>query len=417
MTKFRYAALCAAALTTLAVAPAHATPAHAAPAPTQTLAEFYAQTVPNAAQLENGHVVDRRPVDLGIAGLLLTTERIIYKTTNTHGDATLVSGFIMTPTVPWTPKPGVNQRPVVAFAPGTTGMADRCASSVGLESSGAPALIPLLTDGYSVVATDYVGLGTPGGHTYLNRLDAGHAVLDAARAGVGNTGAPVLLYGYSEGGHSVGAAAELAASYGEGLDVKGSFMGAPPADPSLNVENLDNTELAPVMMYAMGGLVNAYPEHAAAMKAVLNEQGKAEFDTAQNSCATDPGLKSWTDSSTLSVDGRPLGAHMNEAPFADLVKQNTVGYGVPSAPVLLAHANFDEVVPFEQSTKLMERWAKDDRFTDVELVEYKCETLLCQLPSWFPLGTSHAPAGFMSMDKVRKFFMIQLGIPVPPFLN
>ncbi len=250
----------------------------------------------------------------------------------------------MTPKAEWT---GPGPRPVAAYAPGTTGMADRCAGSVGLESSGAPALIALLQKGYSIAATDYVGLGTPGGHTYLNRLDAGHVVLDVARAGVGDTDAPVLVFGYSEGGHSAGAPAELAASYAPVLEVKGSFVGAPPADPSLNVEKLDNTRLARVMLYAMGGLVNAYPEHASTKRSTLNQQGQEKLDAAQDMCATDKALGGWTDSRELTADGRPLAAYMKEEPTLSLIKANTVGYGVPSAPVMLAHAEVDDVVPIE----------------------------------------------------------------------
>ena len=57
----------------------------------------------------------------------------------------------------------------------------------------------LLDDGYRVVVTDYMGLGTDGLHTYLNRVDQGHALIDAARA----TAKPhekVAFWGYSQGG-------------------------------------------------------------------------------------------------------------------------------------------------------------------------------------------------------------------------
>ncbi|MCW1007247.1 lipase family protein, partial [Streptococcus anginosus] len=63
-----------------------------------------------------------------------------------------------------------------------------------------------------------------------------HAVLDAVRAaaqvsgsGVTST-APVALAGYSQGGGAAAAAAELASDYAPELDLKGAYVGAPPAD-------------------------------------------------------------------------------------------------------------------------------------------------------------------------------------------
>lgn len=356
MTKFHYAALCAVPLAVLAAAPVHAAP----------LTEFYKTPVPDAAQYSNGDIIDS--LDGAGFGLgILNTKRILYKTTNTHGDATVVSGYTMTPSVAWI---GPGPRPVVAFAPGTSGMADRCAGSMALETTAPyPAVLPLLLAGYSVAATDYVGLGTPGGHTYLNRLDAGHALLDVARAGVGDTGAPVVMFGYSEGGHAAGAAAELASSYAPELDIRGTYVGAPPADPALNSENVDNTPMSSTLLYSIEGLTTAYPEHASAIRSQLNQRGLDALDAVQNSCSTDPAASDTLHSSDLTVDGRSLAEHSKDQPNASLNIENTVGYGLPSAPVLLAQSAEDDTVRVAQSRTLRDRWSAAG-FTDLTYIEY-----------------------------------------------
>lgn len=377
----RFTVLCALVVSALGTVPAHADP----------LTDFYSAPVPDLAAHSDGDIVRRSHVGPPLGeGLGLDIERILYRSTDTHGDPIVVSGYTMTPQAPW---PGPGPRPVIAYAPGTSGMADRCAGSAVLGTIGSsPAVLPLLSAGYSVAATDYEGLGTPGGHTYLNRTDAGNALLDVARAGVGDSSAPVVLFGYSEGGHAAGSAAELAASYAPDLDIRGSYVGAPPADPSLNVDNLDNTPLAPALLYAVGGLINAYPEHASDIRAPLNASGEEVLDASQNWCSTDLAATRTIRSAELTDDGRSLGEHLREEPAASLIAENTVGYVAPSAPVMLSQSVSDDTVPIQQSRTLRDRWAAAG-FTDLTYVEYP-------IPPVPVPGANHAPGGLIAYTDV-----------------
>lgn len=377
MTALRIAAVAVLAIGAFSLTPAHAEP----------LADFYSAPVSDVGQRANGEIVRRSHVGPPLGeGLGVNIERILYRSTDTHGEPMTVSGYTMTPQAPW---PGPGPRPVIAYAPGTSGMADRCAGSAVLGTVGSsPAVLPLLLAGYSVAATDYRGLGTPGGHTYLNRLDAGHALLDVARAGVGDTDAPVVVFGYSEGGHAAGAAAELASTYAPDLDVRGSYVGAPPADPSLNVDNLDNSSLAPALLYAVNGLANAYPENADALRAQLNPAGVDALDAAQNWCSTDAAANRTLRSADLTVDGRTLGEHLAEEPAASLIAENTVGFVAPSAPVLLSQSVSDDTVPIQQSRTLRDRWTAAG-FTDLTYIEYP-------IPSVPVVGANHAPGGLVA---------------------
>lgn len=390
VTAFRFAVVAALAVTALAAAPANAQP----------LAEFYSAPVIDAGTHAGGDIVRRSHVGPPLGeGLGVDIERILYTSTDTHGDPMVVSGYTMTPQAPW---PGPGPRPVIAYAPGTSGMADRCAGSAVLGTIGSsPAVLPLLLAGYAVAATDYRGLGTPGGHTYLNRLDAGHALLDVARAGVGNTGAPVVLFGYSEGGHAAGSAAELESSYAPELDIRGSYVGAPPADPSLNVDNLDNSSLAPALLYAVGGLVNAYPESADAILRQFNPAGRELLDASQNWCSTDPAANRAFRSADITSDGRSLGENLKDEPAASLIALNAVGYGRPSAPVLLSQSMSDDTVPVQQSRTLRDRWTAAG-FTDLTYIEYP-------IPSVPVPGANHAPGGLIAYADVMPFIARVLG--------
>ncbi|MFF9765089.1 hypothetical protein ACF1GT_00350 [Streptomyces sp. NPDC014636] len=88
----------------------------------------------------------------------------MYRTTDRAGKAIAVTGTMLAPR---TSQHG--PRPIIAFAPGTQGLADRCAPSrrlaEGTEYEALP-LKKLLDQGYALVVTDYQGIGTPGAHTY-----------------------------------------------------------------------------------------------------------------------------------------------------------------------------------------------------------------------------------------------------------
>ncbi len=127
--------------------------------------------------------------------------RISYASINAQGEPTVVTGLAYRPDRR-APRGGF---PVIAFAHGTTGIADACAPS---KFPSSVALIQdLVTAGYAVVATDYVGLGGPGVHPYLHGPSEASAVLDSIPAArqlrrlrAAETGA--IVWGFSQGGHA-----------------------------------------------------------------------------------------------------------------------------------------------------------------------------------------------------------------------
>ena len=128
--------------------------------------------------------------------------QVLYRSSSLDGTPIAVSGWLA---VPNAERPAEGY-PIVAFAHGTTGLADDCAPT---RRSSPKQTIALLEDflarGFVVAATDYEGLGTPGLHQYLVGPSQARSVLDSARAAqrFGGGSNELILFGHSQGGHAV----------------------------------------------------------------------------------------------------------------------------------------------------------------------------------------------------------------------
>ncbi len=154
---------------------------------------------------------------------------IEYGTRNEEAFATSTA----TVAVPYPLLPPAGGYHVVANAHGTVGAADACALSGTVYGSGLAGLFG--ARGTVSVATDYLGLGTPGPHPYLGKAAAGASVLDSLRAATYLAqleGVPVSLryavVGLSQGGHATLAAAAMHNAYAPELDIR-AFGAAGPA--------------------------------------------------------------------------------------------------------------------------------------------------------------------------------------------
>jgi pimeloyl-ACP methyl ester carboxylesterase len=199
---------------------------------------FY--TWPGEIPSQPGRMLRTEPLDpalgLATAGAQF---RILYSSTDGMDGKTpvVVSGAYFAPQ--GTPPAG--GWPLVAWAHGTTGIADVCAPSwMPRSARDAGYLNAWLRQGYAIVATDYQGLGTPGPHPYLAVRPEAYSVLDSVRAvlqgfpGVANR---IVLIGQSQGGGAAFAAAGMAPDYAPELHVRGSVAtgipfptAAPPAN-------------------------------------------------------------------------------------------------------------------------------------------------------------------------------------------
>lgn len=319
---------------------------------------------PASIPAEPGTVIREEPATyaldpLDLSAALYTSKRVMYASTDREGNDIAVTGIVIAPKSRYV---GVSKRPVIAYAPGTQGMADRCAPTRFFSDSfeyEALFIQGLLARGYTVAMTDYQGLGTPGTHTYMNRQVQGQAVLDMARAaqrlpGSGvDASSPVGLVGYSQGGGAAASAAELSSSYAPELKVKGTVAGAVPADLGAVGENLDGGLFAAFGIFATVGLSAGYhidPDP------YLNAKGQETIRQIEGSCVSDLFSFSGLRSSTLTQDGRPLTELMDDEPFRSVLADNRIGERKPSAPVLLSHSVLDDTIPFAVGKQLARDW-------------------------------------------------------------
>ncbi|WP_435827064.1 lipase family protein [Nocardia fluminea] len=342
----------------------------------EPVAAFY--TPPERIPQEPGAIIKTAPMTLFMTppteqGWPGKAQHVMYTSRLQDGSPVAVSGTYLEPTGPWQ---GAGPRPTVVIGPGTSGQGDRCAMSmafstglaVSVEQLGISANQELPSSvvwsglGARVLVTDYVGLGTPGIHTYANRFESGHAILDGVRAAnnLGGVGpeTPVVLWGYSQGGGATAAAAEMKPSYAPELNLKGTWAGGPVADLTAILEKIDGALIGGAIGFAVNGMLARYPELQRAVDRVLSPSGRAMLDTLSDACIADiitrhPFLRT----ETLTRDGRPLSAHLAELPEATpVLAELRIGNSAPAAPVLITSGRNDDTVPYGQARRLAEDW-------------------------------------------------------------
>ncbi|GAB20106.1 hypothetical protein GOEFS_106_00020 [Gordonia effusa NBRC 100432] len=162
--------------------------------------------------------------------------RIHYSTMNQHGQVATSTGAVFLPDGA-APHDGW---PVLAWAHGTVGLADFCTPSAQPRlQRDSDYLSHWLSCGYAVVATDYVGLGTPGMLSYLNGRVTAHSIVDSVKAlhGLAEEADDVrvakrwAIVGQSQGAAAALNSARLATELcsGSGLEYRGVVATGTPA--------------------------------------------------------------------------------------------------------------------------------------------------------------------------------------------
>ncbi|WP_431816063.1 alpha/beta hydrolase family protein [Gordonia jacobaea] len=247
----------------------------------------------------SGTVVSTEPLParITVPGAV-DAKRITYWTKGVRDAAALSSGAVYLP--PGTPPKG--GWPVIAWAHGTTGLADHCAYSIGgpvAVERDWEYLGSWMSRGYAVVASDYVGLGTPGNHPYLNGRVEAHSIVDsvkAARQVYPQLSRKWAVVGQSQGGGAAITTARYATQFGgKDLDYRGAVGTGVPA----YIENLvaalgrpspvrlggfsPNTTI--YVMYILSGLRTSFPEWN--INSFLTPYGRYWVDKAETQCDSD----------------------------------------------------------------------------------------------------------------------------------
>ncbi|TCW24348.1 lipase family protein [Dietzia cinnamea] len=298
-------------------------------------------------------------------------QRVVYQSADVHGAPVATSGALYDSTAPWH---GPGPRPTIVLGPGTQGQGDPCAPSRNLESgvginphTGGPApsyeqafALALAGQGHRVMVVDYIGLGTPGMHTYADRVEQAHAMLDGARAANALTGgvAPMVFWGHSQGGGASAAAAELAPEYAPELDLRGAYASAPPANLLAVLRHIDGSTLTGAIGYSINGMLLRYPSLAGVIERNINDAGRAALADTAKLCTLD--LRSRYGGHTTAEwtrSGERLGDVIVSEPDAlAVLDHQRIGARRPHVPVLLAGGIHDDIIPLGQVEQLGRDW-------------------------------------------------------------
>lgn len=311
-----------------------AVPAQAQPAPP-----------PAAVQDGPGSVVTATPLSGdAVPGGVAHASVLKYRTTGPQNAPALSTGAVFVP--PGNPPPG--GWPVISWAHGTVGIADACAPTVSGKMVG-PYLQRWLTQGYALVATDYVGLGTPGVHPYLDGPSEAHSVIDmvrAARAVTPSLSDRWVALGQSQGGQAAMVTASIATTYAPELDYRGVVATGVPANldrlaplvgPGFPELPLEGTTV--FIAYALAGLRAAQPNLG--LDSYLSPVGLRVLDQVQSLCYADaaPLLAG------ISI-GDLMSRQLDDPVVLDAVRQSL---HVPASgydrPVFLGQGLLDTMVP------------------------------------------------------------------------
>lgn len=268
--------------------------------------------------------------------------RILYTTTRSDGEPAVASALVVVPAQADGPLPAI------ALAHGTTGVHRKCAPSLlpdPFEAGAFFALDRVIDEGWALVATDYVGLGTAGGHPYLVGEPVGRSVLDSVRAARAmqdiELGDDTVVWGHSQGGGAALWTGGLASSYAPDAGVIGVAALAPASDAVGLAENLSNVTGGTIFSsYLVQGYANAYDD--VEVDDYVRDAARASFDASVGRCLAEP-------SALLSVIGAvTLGSEvfstdLNSGALGARLEENVATMPIET-PLLLAQGEADSLV-------------------------------------------------------------------------
>ncbi len=271
--------------------------------------------------------------------------RILYMTRD-YADRPIVSSgmVILSGYAP----ANANDRGIVAWAHPTTGVARKCAPSLRQDpTSSIAGFNDLIPAGFTIAATDYPGLATPGPIGYLVGKGQGQAVIDSVRAarqipevGGGNRYA---LWGYSQGGHAALFGASLAARYAPELKLVGVAAAAAPTSLGdllqANIGTLEGRILAAMTLESWSAKYNV------PLNTLVDANVAKVVAAVAGNCVDDLGGKL----DVLAAQKPLVQKFLNfdpasQPPWNSFMRANSVPTLPRGVPVFLAQGKSDQIV-------------------------------------------------------------------------
>lgn len=293
---------------------------------------------------------------LWIPGTTARAFKLTYVSTDQLGHRALSTGEMF---LPKGKAPAGGWR-LISWAHGTSGLADKCApSNVGPAEPKRDFtyLHNWMKEGYAVVASDYVGLGTPGLPAYLGGRSEAHNIVDIVKAGRAFAARRLpaseqlskrwVVIGQSQGGGAAIYTARYATQFGgPGLDYLGAVGTGVPANVETILATVGPTSKFSAGLTAYGAYILAslrawYP--ALHVDSILTPTGRHYLAVAQRLCI-DP-----LDTAMQGVVvGHWLTATLGSLPhwtqtIDSYMKMPVSGF---DKPFFMAHGLLDQDVPY-----------------------------------------------------------------------
>lgn len=307
--------------------------------------------------------------------------RILYTTTGVDGEIRVASGLVVVP------RKGDGPWPVIDWNHGTTGYAEHCAPSLMERPFWAGALFQLpqiIDNGWALVATDYIGLGTRGPHPYLIGPPSAYASLDAVRAAQelddAHLSVNTVVWGHSQGGGAALWTGALARSYAPEVFLRGVAVLAPAAEPASLVSHLRGVVGGSIFTsFAFASYEAIYDD--VTYREYIRPGAQVTVRTMAERCLGDPGtLVSAVTSIGLSNDPQLFAVSPASGALGRHLRENAPPPTV-SAPVLVAQGGTDGIVRPATQRSLVQRFCAAGQLLDYRLYEGFGHTQIVELKS------------------------------------
>jgi pimeloyl-ACP methyl ester carboxylesterase len=326
-----------------------------------TPAAAFAQGVATTTAPVNqpGKVLSVKPMQLSAAlANVATGKRITYASRDSYNRPIVVSGAVLTPKPSYLISHPRGANKIVAWAHGTAGLADKCAPSAqpnlfpdATYTNYADTVVSYLTQGWTVAASDYPGLGTPGVHPYLVGDSEARAVIDSARAARNLN--PLLsnawaVSGHSQGGQAALFAGEIADTYGTGLQLKGVVAIAPASNLDLIAPAIPGTLGQGYLAFAVYGL--AAVDTTVRPPDILAQPALNLAGTLETGCFNEV-LAAYA---PLTAEQMVIGGVLPDSFVAKLARSNPAQQA-NTAPVFLVQGDADQTIPVDITNILLQQ--------------------------------------------------------------
>jgi pimeloyl-ACP methyl ester carboxylesterase len=272
--------------------------------------------------------------------LLATGKRIQYVSTDINGGTITVTGLVLTPKTN-------KKNKTVAWAHGTTGLADKCAPSTNQEvfwPEAQDAVAGLLSSGWTVAATDYAGLGTAQQHPYLVGDSEARAIIDSVKAARNldsSLGTQYAIDGHSQGGQGALFAGQIAPGYDGALVLKSIVGIAPVSNVDLFAPLIPGTPGQGYLVMGLYGLAAVEPTFRPIT--VLAAPAILRLPVLNSGCLNEI-LASYQN---LTATQLLVGGALPPAIIDKLVHYDNPAQSAPTAPILIVQGTDDDAVPYD----------------------------------------------------------------------